>query len=336
MSDDTFLLPDRSPGAPVRQTFPAVAQFFILVLLLGGLLGGVVFPYLVPRHQAETLNTPQQAGSNPATIALVDELTPPPLGAQAVYVYDVVANRALYSKNADTALPLASIAKLMTALVAREIANDEERFVVPQAATTQTSASGLASGEVLTLKALRDYAMLASSNDAAYTIANEAGALLDDNAPNDAFVEAMNITAEELNLTSLRFKNPTGLDISATEAGAYGTARDVSFLMSYILRNYQDILEPTTMAYERIRNVAGAYHEAENTNPAINAIPNLLGSKTGYTDLAGGNLTIVFDAGYNRPIIITVLGSTYDGRFADVLTLTKSVQEAFQAAHQSS
>jgi D-alanyl-D-alanine carboxypeptidase (penicillin-binding protein 5/6) len=335
MSDEPFIMPEATHTPTVRRPFPAVAQFFVLVLLLGGLLGGVVFPYLIPRATTDSTTTPGTVGTNPATIALVDELLPPPVGAKAVYVYDVVANRALYNKNADEVLPLASIAKLMTALVAREIVNDDDAFTVPKAATTQTSASGLAWGEVLTVRELRDYAMLASSNDAAYTIANETGQLLDDTTPNQAFVEAMNITAEELNLTSLRFKNPTGLDLSPTEAGAYGSARDVSFLMSYILRHYSDILAPTTMAYERIHNTEGAYHEAENTNPAINSIPNLLGSKTGYTDLAGGNLTIVFDAGYNRPIIITVLGSTYDGRFADVVALTKSVQEAFRTAHQS-
>jgi D-alanyl-D-alanine carboxypeptidase len=265
-------------------------------------------------------------------IVVVDSITPPRLSANAVYVYDVASNRALYSKNADEALPLASIAKLMTALVARELVADDTKFRVPERATTQVSASGLRTGETLIARELRDYAMLASSNDAAYTIAHEVGNILVPDEGGRAFVEAMNITAEELNLESFSFNNATGLDVSASEAGAYGSARDVTFLMSYILRNYPDILAPTTDAYERITATDGTYHEAENTNPDIYAIPNLLGSKTGYTDLASGNLTIAFDAGYNRPIIITVLGSTYEDRFTDVLALTKSVQEAFKTA----
>jgi D-alanyl-D-alanine carboxypeptidase len=335
MNDETFIIPENTPELATKSRFPAVAQFSILVLMLGALLGGVVFPYFMPPQDKAVATTFASPESETPTIAIVDELPPQRVNAKAVYVYDVVANRALYNENADEVLPLASIAKLMTALVAREIVEDETAFTVPKAATTQMSASGLAWGEVLTVRELRDYAMLASSNDAAFTLANEAGELLDDNSPNRAFIEAMNITAEELNLESLRFKNATGLDLSPTEAGAYGSARDVSFLLSYILRNYPDILAPTTMAYERIHNVDGAYHEAENTNPAINAIPNLLGSKTGYTDLAQGNLTIVFDAGFNRPIIITVLGSTFDGRFADVVTLAESVQEAFAKANQN-
>ena len=84
----------------------------------------------------------------------------------------------------------------------------------------------------------------------------------------------------------------------------------------------------TQQANARIYNTAGAYHEASNTNDAVSKIPNMIGSKTGYTDLAGGNLTIAFDAGLNRPIVITVLGSTHDDRFTDVLTLIDAVQKS--------
>ncbi len=143
----------------------------------------------------------------------------------------------------------------------------------------------------------------------------------------------MNIRAAELGLPHLHFLNPTGLDISVTEAGAVGTAREISFLMEYIVSNYPEILAPTTIESARVYNADGAYHDAENTNPIISKIPNLLGSKTGYTDLAGGNLTIAFDAGYNRPIIVTVLGATYDGRFTDVQKLVDAVTAAF-ATHK--
>jgi D-alanyl-D-alanine carboxypeptidase len=65
-------------------------------------------------------------------------------------------------------------------------------------------------------------------------------------------------------------------------------------------------------------------YSAENTNVVIDKIPNLIASKTGYTDLAGGNLVIAFDAGLNHPIIISVLGSTEKGRFSDVLQLVQA------------
>ena len=98
--------------------------------------------------------------------------------------------------------------------------------------------------------------------------------------------------------------------------------------MDYIITNYPEILEPTQQPSTRVYNTSGAYHEAANTNEAVQNIPNMLGSKTGYTDLAGGNLTIAFDAGLDRPIIVTVLGSTRHDRFEDVLKLVKAVQES--------
>ncbi len=339
MSEDTPFIIETNDDVEKRtghRRFPVLAQLAVLVLILGGLLGSVILPAIFSPN-SKNQKTATAVATEPNQVAFVVEtITPPALEAKAVYVYDVVANRALYSKNADEVLPLASIAKLMTALVAHETMADDTKITVPKAATTQTSASGLAWGEIFNQRELRDYAMLASSNDAAYSLAVGGGNIIVPEAGIDAFVAAMNVTAEELNLASLQFKNPTGLDISPTEAGAYGSARDVSFLMNYILRTYPDILAPTTIAYERIHNTAGVYHEAENTNPDINAIPNLLGSKTGYTDLAAGNLTIAFDAGYNRPVIITVLGSSYDGRFRDVVALTKAVQAAFKSASSDS
>jgi D-alanyl-D-alanine carboxypeptidase len=139
----------------------------------------------------------------------------------------------------------------------------------------------------------------------------------------------MNIRAEELELTSFSFKNPTGLDEPALIPGAVGSARDVSFLLEYILLNHPNIIEPTRQYNARVYNSNGEFHDMSNTNDVLYGIPNLLASKTGYTDLAGGNLTIAFDAGLNRPIIITVLGSTREERFSDVLRLVDAVQSSF-------
>ena len=63
-----------------------------------------------------------------------------------------------------------------------------------------------------------------------------------------------------------------------------------------------------------IRSTTGTVHTLANTNPDTTQIPGLLMSKTGYTDLAGGNLVIIFDAGIDHPVAIVVLGSTRDDR----------------------
>jgi D-alanyl-D-alanine carboxypeptidase (penicillin-binding protein 5/6) len=219
----------------------------------------------------------------------------------------------------------------MTSLIAYELIDEKKTITVPESAVSQSGASGLIAGEKITAQSLSDYSLLASSNDAAFALAAAVGSVIDTKNPNQTFVNAMNIRAKELGLENFIFYNPTGLDIDATQAGAVGTAREVTFLMEYILNNYPNILEPSTFTSTRVYNEAGTFHAAENTNPITAQIPNLLGSKTGYTDLAGGNLTIAFDAGFNRPIIITVLGSSYDGRFTDVKKLVNEVTKNLQA-----
>jgi D-alanyl-D-alanine carboxypeptidase (penicillin-binding protein 5/6) len=233
----------------------------------------------------------------------------------------------LFEKNPDQELPLASITKLMTALVAYELVPDNTLVTISNAAAAQQSGGNLAAGEIYKVKDLADFALISSHNSAAYTLAGSVGELLGEEDTVSQFIAAMNIRADELNLSSLDYSNPTGLDISATEAGATGSARDTTFLMEYILLNNPEILTPTVKPYTRLYNQNGDYHDAQNTNNILTEVPNLLGSKTGYTDLAGGNLTIAFDAGYNRPVIITVLGSTRNERFDDVKKLIVGVQQ---------
>lgn len=335
MSTEPEILPTFTPSTiePVQtRRFPAVAQLIVLIVCLGALFIGFLIPgWRTPASVTPVVET-APASSSTASLPIISSITPPPLSARAVYVYDVATGRALYEKNADEVLPLASITKLMTTLVAYNIMAPDTPVTVPQSATVIQSPSGLRPGEVITHEALNTFAMMASSNDAAESLAAAAGALIDEDAPRQTFIEAMNVTAEELGLPTLRFYNATGLDESPTTAGAYGSARDVTFLLEHIVKTAPALLPATTDPYERIYNSTGAFHEAENTNPAINQIPQLLGSKTGYTDLAGGNLTIVYDAGFNRPIIITVLGSGFDERFTDVLRLVSSVNEAFATA----
>lgn len=335
--DTNYIITETNPETDVesRRRFPAALQLGILATILVGIFGTATynsFLKMAPNPVPETapnapLVTLSSEAENPASKRL-SEVT---IQGQAAYVYDVKAKKALYQKSPDTVLPLASITKLMTALLTHELIANDKTITIPTNAISQSGSSGLAAGERFTTQALRDYALLSSSNDAAYALAAAVGtALGGTNNPADTFVASMNIRAQELGLTTLKFYNPTGLDLTTTKAGAVGSARDVTFLMEYILSSAPSILEPSTFTTTRIYDQDGSYHAAENTSPIISQIPNLLGSKTGYTDLAGGNLTIAFDAGFNRPIIVTVLGSTYDERFSDVLALVKAITESIE------
>jgi D-alanyl-D-alanine carboxypeptidase len=214
----------------------------------------------------------------------------------------------------------------MTVMLAKEILQDEDVVTIPAAALDQVGESGILAGETFTFETLAAYTLLTSSNDGAYALAAAAGTELDSDEPANAFVQAMNIRSQELELSQTYFRNPTGLDLTETEAGAYGSARDVAFLLSYIINNYADLLEATTDRETAVFNLVGSYHSAENTNPVVNQIAGLLASKTGYTTLAGGNLAVAFEAGINRPVVVVVLKSSYQGRFSDVLALVDAVR----------
>jgi serine-type D-Ala-D-Ala carboxypeptidase (penicillin-binding protein 5/6) len=305
------------------------AMIILQLLLLLVVLSGLFSAYILHPRQTATVQEAIDIGSVPVnepnqeTLDKIAEVT---VRAKAAYVWDINSQTVLYEKNADDPLPLASITKLMTALLAYELASLDERTGMSESALAQDGSNGFTAGERFNLESLGRLALVTSSNDAAYQLGASVGALLGERDANAQFVEAMNIRAEELELKTLTFKNTTGLDINTTTPGAVGSAKDVSLLMEHVLKTEPELLEATTRGGARIYNSNGNYYDIENTNEVLYAIPNLLGSKTGYTDLAGGNLTIVFDAGLNRPVVVTVLGSSRDERFSDVLRLVRATQ----------
>ncbi len=248
--------------------------------------------------------------------------------AESAYIWDIRMQKAIYNKNADERLPLASITKLMTALVAYELIDDTDTIGITMDAISQEGDSGFLDGEEFSLRNLTNLTLITSSNDGAYALASAAGNSLGyTENPARIFIDAMNIRAEEIGLSQTYFNNPTGLDISETKAGAYGSARDMAFLMEYVITNYPEVLELTKEGLTAIPNMEGNAHTAQNTNNTVTSINGLIASKTGYTDLAGGNLVIVYDAGLNRPIIVSVLGSTMNGRFSDVSILAEKARQ---------
>jgi len=319
-----------SNGVPVTQ------QLVLLVAIIFLLLGGSLSPRIIAFFK-DTANitpaapvqaeTPQLNLETKEETPTIKPFSTVQIKGEAAYVWDVQAQRALYKKSSSESLPLASVTKLMTALVAHEILTENSDIHIGAQAIRQDGDSGLLSGETFNRQTLSDLVLMSSSNDGAYAMAVAAGGVLEADDPADAFVHAMNIRAEELALHDTYFKNPTGLDISQTEGGGYGSARDISFLMEYIILHQPDILTFTQEDSARVYSRDGIYHDAVNTNYYIDEIPGLIGSKTGYTDLAGGNLVVAFDAGLNRPIIVAVLGSTRHERFTDVITLVEEAQK---------
>jgi len=284
-----------------------------------------------PQQHSARVSAPElpteEEESQPHTLEPFSDI---PLEAESAMVWDVANQRVLFEKAPDEKHPLASLTKLMTAVVAHELLGADSEVTISLDAVLQDGDSGFIDGEEFTSEDLRDLMLITSSNDGAYALAEAAGGVaVDSDRDIGAFLTAMNITAEEMGLTQTQFANPTGLDLSEDEAGAYGSARDVTFLMEHIITTYPEIVELTTAERAYIANEEGARHLAANTNHSVHDIPGIIASKTGYTELAGGNLVVAFDVGLNHPIIVSVLGSTYNGRFADVATLIQETRNAF-------
>ncbi|MES2213269.1 MAG: hypothetical protein V4473_00335 [Patescibacteria group bacterium] len=252
-----------------------------------------------------------------------------PLQAKAVYVFDVVKNKVVFQKNAETQLPLASITKLMMAVTASDLLPKTSHITIRKEFLTEEGDSGLLANESWRLKDLLDFSLVVSSNDGARSIASVIGAFdlqtSDYDLGRKDFIEKMNEKAQNLGFEQMYFVNESGLDIGNT-SGGYGTAQNVAGLMEYILKNKPDIVEATKIPTSTISSLT-TKHTAVNTNTEINRIPGLIASKTGFTDLAGGNLVVAFDASIGRPIIVVVLGSTQDGRFKDIDALVNSSLE---------
>ncbi len=317
---------------PEVNKLPVVPQLVLLSALMLLIFGGTLTPKILAlfdtkASQEALLPAQEKQIQNESHTEDTEPFKDTRVVAKAAYVFDVQNQKALFKKNESEQLPLASITKLMTALVAQEILDEKEEVTIGETSLRQDGSSGFKAGEVLSRMSLSDMVLMASSNDGAYALAAAAGDALGvgkDGAT--AFVDAMNIRAQEIGLHDTYYKNPTGLDLSAGEGGAYGSARDVAFLMEYIIKNEPDILAFTKEDAARFYSETGEYHDAENTNDFVNKIPGLIGSKTGYTDLAGGNLVVAFNAGLQRPMIAVVLGSTQEERFRDVLRLVEETQ----------
>ncbi len=228
--------------------------------------------------------------------------------AKSFSVFNLDKNEEIYSKNGDLILPLASLVKTMTALVAlKEIPNEKE-IMISLKAVRQEGDYGFLIGEKFNLIDLIKFTLIGSVNDSAYA--------LSENIEN--YLEKMNLRAKHYGMLNSIFLNSTGLDINENEAGGYGTASDVNNLIFYGYLKYPEIFKETIYPEIKIISNLGKIYNIKNTNSVVEKIPNILFSKTGYTAKAGGNLSIIFLNKNNQKIAITLLGSTKEGRFSDM------------------
>lgn len=279
-------------------------------------------------HNMPTVKSGQTSTNPTPSVPPLNKLQVGRLSAESAIVWDRSRKEVLFAKSPRKEQPLASLTKLMTALVARQSTNTQEATTtLKQPHLDAVGEYGLKKGQVWQLAELIDIMLVGSVNDAARAVAGKFAASSTDGYASQ-FIDRMNTTAHQLGLEDTYFFNPSGLDINKNLiSGGYGTAYDTAQLMDYILTQYPDLLAVTTQPSEVTQTANGENYRYENTNTALSSFTEVVGSKTGYTELAGGNLAMGFNL--SRPVVIVVMGATKQGRFRDMQTLYQSTRNYF-------
>lgn len=294
-------------------TFSTKIPLHIVISMSGAVLAVLLllFFFLYQKHE-EALS---HIDSTPFhTLTLADNA----LKAKAAVVYDPATGRILYAKNAQVTMPLASLTKLMTAQVALSNLSTSTLITLSRKDVSVEGDAGdwgLKAGDTMTLGNIIKLGLGASSNHAMSAAAAALGT---------GYMDHLNKTAGELGLSHTYFLNSTGLDLTSDTSGAYGSAGDVARLAAAFLHDYPSYFELSTKESVTVPVTTNGIRRqvtASATALPLLDIPGLIGIKTGYTDLAGGNLVAAFDGDINHPLIAVVLGSTKEGRFADIRTL---------------
>ncbi len=226
-------------------------------------------------------------------------IVPPEISARSALVYDLTTSKILFEKNSKEKLPMASITKIMTAIIGLENQKKDDKYLVTKDDLVGENSMGLSESEVLTLEELLYGLMLQSGNDAAETIASNY------QGGREKFIEAMNNKAKALGLSDTNFTNPTGLE---GDGGQYTTVYDLLVITKYAMKSPLFKRVVATFSHYIPQTETHKEYFLENETNLLTSYPGVFGVKTGYTPEAG--LSLVTYLHYNRHEIIgVILGS---------------------------
>jgi poly-gamma-glutamate synthesis protein (capsule biosynthesis protein) len=242
---------------------------------------------------------------------------PPKLSAEAFLVADLDNNFVFLEKNREEVKPIASITKLMSAIVSLEAINQEKEVAVQGDDLDIYGDTGrLVAGEIFSAKNLLMPLLLSSSNDAAYTLARILGT--------GRFVELMNEKAKAIKLSKTRFSDPSGLEMTNVSS-----AEDLLYLLKYIRDVHApllDISQKRQMKLQTNKTSHTWYNFNWKSGDALFA-----GGKVGYISAAGKTMVALFRVPVSefisRDIGVAVLGS--DDQEKDIKKLVAYVQSNF-------
>jgi D-alanyl-D-alanine carboxypeptidase (penicillin-binding protein 5/6) len=283
-----------------RNTLLVVVALLVLVAIL---------PYKIqkPKNPTQAVSgavvssateTPAEKADLPKFVGVE---TNPVLSAKAVLAIDLGSKKVLYSQNEHEKLPIASLTKLMTAMVVLDHMNKDKVATIQKGdISTVCACMGLLEGENITIENLLKGMLIPSNNDAAQALARTVG------GTQDAFVGMMNDNAKNLGLTDTHFSTPVGFDVPEN----YSTAADLSVIAQEFLK-YSLLEKIVATGGEDVTSTDGKFvHHLKTSNKLLLEDSEVVGVKTGFTTDAQGNLILKID--HSGELVLTVVLNTPD------------------------
>ncbi len=241
------------------------------------------------------------------------------LDAKSAILYDVKSDRNLFEKNIKERLPIASLTKVINAVVVWEKFSPNDLVTVSSSAVkVDGERKDLYAGETLSVNSLMQMMLIESSNDAAYALRDYAASHSID------LMAEMNKKASELGMLNTHFIDPAGLDDNG-----YSTASDLVKGVAYALR-YDAIWSFSRKPSATIVSADGKIvHEIKSTDQLLGVLSDIVGGKTGYTDSALGCMILIVDAPNQKDSIIAIVLGSHD-RFGDMKNLISWAKTAYR------
>jgi D-alanyl-D-alanine carboxypeptidase len=223
----------------------------------------------------------------------------PIINSESALVMDKESGKILFQKNGFTVRSIASISKLLTAIVFLEQEpNFEKSVILPEGGKNDSGRIEIGENEAVNLKDLFRIMLVGSINSAAEALASATKLSYAE------FIQQMNIKAKELGMKDSYFKDPTGLS-----AENRATAKDVATLLREALKNSL-IEETVVMDSYSFASLNNKWHQVKNTNKLLGSYLEVVGGKTGYIEESGYCLAnLVKNKEAQEGIIVVILGA---------------------------
>ena len=215
---------------------------------------------------------------------------------------DFESGEIIDEKNLSEKIPIASLTKIMTAVVTLDLASPSDRVTITKtAAEIEPTKIGVVEGQKMKIEELLKAILLTSANDAAEALKEGINAQYG----NEIFIKSMNAKAKAIGLENTSFTNPQGFDAN----NHFSTAEDLAILAHYAVNNYPLIAEYAKLEYAFLpEDENHKQFDLYNWNGLLGVYPGVTGLKIGNTD-AAGKTTIVIAEREQKKILVVLLGA---------------------------